>query len=463
MSSPNPKFRVAICGGGVGGLIAAHALARFPNIQVDVYEAARELTEVGAGIGMWPRTWRILQTLGLDHDLGEAAVIRPTNLPRVAFTFRKGDQPLGLSFNQLITPGGLISFHRPDFQKVIVNHLPPTCRLHTSKRLVSYLYGPAASSVQPPPIYLHFRDGTTAVCDVLIGADGIKSSVRTSMLRELAGKAQAAGRPQEAQQHLAGIDARWSGASMFRTTFSADALRQQLPGHRVLREPVVYLGKDTQLTVYPIARGTRINFAATIASFGMENSAFEGPWVEDVPPFDLITHFSRWEPEVQSLMQCVSNLSRWSMHTVHPLQTFVSGRVAVLGDAAHCMLPYQGAGACQAIEDACMLAEVLGHPNTTLTTLSHALTVYDAIRRPFAQRIAEKSRENGMLFMFNYPGLDNFSSHNEDVRRLSEVYYRIRKNWEWAWETTIDEDVVRARALLEGSENGRGSEEEESS
>lgn len=65
----------------MGGLIAALALSRFPNIQVDVYEAARELTEVGAGIGMWPRTWRILQTLGLAHDLSEAAVIPPTNLP----------------------------------------------------------------------------------------------------------------------------------------------------------------------------------------------------------------------------------------------------------------------------------------------------------------------------------------------------------------------------------------------
>lgn len=137
------------------------------------------------------------------------------------------------------TTGGLISFHRPDFQKVVVDHLPPSYRLHTSKRLVSYLYGPASSSTQPPPICLHFRDGTTAVCDVLLGADGIRSSVRSSMLRELAAKAQAAGRAQEAQQHLAGIDARWSGASMFRTTFSADALRQQLPGHRVLREPVV--------------------------------------------------------------------------------------------------------------------------------------------------------------------------------------------------------------------------------
>ena len=104
---------------------------------------------------------------------------------------------------------------------------------------MSYFYGSATSASEPPPIHLHFRDGSTAVCDVLIGADGIKSAVRSCMLRELAEKAQAAGRQQEAKEHLAGIQPLWSGASMFRTTFSADALRRQLPGHRVLREPLI--------------------------------------------------------------------------------------------------------------------------------------------------------------------------------------------------------------------------------
>ncbi|KAH8104119.1 FAD/NAD(P)-binding domain-containing protein [Cristinia sonorae] len=450
----SPKFRVAICGGGIGGLVLALALARHSDIQVDIYEAAREFAEIGAGIGVWPRTWKILQSLGLDHDLSQVAVVRPTNLPRVAFTFRKGDQPLGVSFNQLVTPGGMISFNRPDFQRVILNHLPPSCRTHSSKRLVSYLHGTASSSSQSPPIHLHFRDGTTAECDLLIGADGIKSVVRTCMLRELAERAQAEGRPQDAQHHLAGIEPRWSGASMFRTTFSAEALRRHLPGHRVLREPMV------QLTVYPIARGTRINFAATVASFEMENTPFEGPWVEDVPPYDLINHFSRWEPEVQSLLRCVQSVGRWSMHTVAPLKSYTCGHVAVVGDAAHAMLPYQGAGACQAIEDAYILSELLAHPNTTLTTLSYALTVYDAVRRPFAQRVAEKSRENGILFTLNFPGLGFDPSKpeesNEDtkMRRLSEIYLKIRKNWEWAWDTTVDGDLHRAISMLERRENG---------
>lgn len=125
-------FRVSSSsGGGIGGLISALTLSRHPDIQVDVYEAAKEFAEIGAGIGVWPRAWKILQSLGLEEDLAQAAVVRPTNLPSrfyasfnafradcffprgsgVAFTFRKGDQPLGLSFNQLITPGKYPSSH----------------------------------------------------------------------------------------------------------------------------------------------------------------------------------------------------------------------------------------------------------------------------------------------------------------------------------------------------------------
>lgn len=116
-------------GGGIGGLICALAMSRFPDIRVDVYEAAYEFAELGAGIGLWPRAWKILESLGLDHDLGQVAVVPPTNLPSeqtrfftftessdhalqkllgVAFTFRKGDQPLGVSFSQLITPGACL-------------------------------------------------------------------------------------------------------------------------------------------------------------------------------------------------------------------------------------------------------------------------------------------------------------------------------------------------------------------
>lgn len=75
------KFSVAICGGGVGGLMMAVALSKYSDIQVDVYEAAGQFSEVGAGIGMWPRTWNIMESLGLTEDLAKIAVISPTDIP----------------------------------------------------------------------------------------------------------------------------------------------------------------------------------------------------------------------------------------------------------------------------------------------------------------------------------------------------------------------------------------------
>ena len=104
------------------------------------------------------------------------------------------------------------------------------------------------------------------------------------------------------------------------------------------------------------------------------------------------------------------------------------------------------------------MSEILGNKHTTLATLSHALAVYDAIRRPFAQEVARKSRENGILLTLNHPALrfdrPEDQDENTKMRRLSEVRLRVKKNWEWAWETTVDADIQRALALLVGSANG---------
>lgn len=120
---PCQRFLGPRSGGGVGGLVCAVALSRYHDIQVDVYEAASAFTEVGAGIGVWPRTWKILAALGLTDDLAKIAIVPPSEQPRtslfacdspsfpmmyrlgVAFNFRKGDQPEGINFYTLSTPG----------------------------------------------------------------------------------------------------------------------------------------------------------------------------------------------------------------------------------------------------------------------------------------------------------------------------------------------------------------------
>ncbi|KAH9847299.1 salicylate hydroxylase [Lenzites betulinus] len=446
------KFRVAICGGGVGGLTCAVALSRFNNIDVDIYEAASEFAEVGAGIGVWPRTWKILCALGLAGELGKIAIIPPDDQPQVAFHFRKGDQPEGVNFHTLATPGGMLAFHRPDFQRVLLNNVSgAVCRAFTRKRLVSYTQSTPPSY---PAVTIQFEDGTSAVYDLLIAADGVKSAARRVLVQELAAAAKAKGQHEQAQKLQNAGYPKWSGTLAYRSTIPANRLRSLLPNHRVLENPMVYFGHNTQLTVYPIARGTLINFAAMRARYDREDTSFDGPWVQDVAQEELLGDFDQWEPEVQALFKCVDKASRWAIHTTTPLSSFTSRRVVLLGDAAHAMMPYQGAGAGQAIEDAFVLARLLTDPRTTRETLPRALHAYDAVRRPFAQRVQASSRENGLLYTLNYPGLAfdgpaAAGTHGADAEKLAQIRERIQRNWEWAWETTVDADLQRALRMLD--------------
>jgi len=131
----------------------------------------------------------------------------------------------------LYITGGLLGIHRSDFCRVLLQHLPSTCRTHCSKRLLSYRQRPTSS------VELLFTDGTTASCDVLIGADGIKSSVRRSLLRELAHRAKADGRPRDSDHILGSIDPVWSGTFAYTAVITAERLKARAPHHRAFTQP----------------------------------------------------------------------------------------------------------------------------------------------------------------------------------------------------------------------------------
>jgi len=164
----------------------------------------------------------------------------------------------------------------------------------------------------------------------------------------------------------------------------------------------------------------------------------------------MVSPFLHWEPEVQVLLSCVDKPTRWAVHTVKPLRDFTSGRVALIGDAAHAMTPHQGSGAGQAIEDAYILATLLGHSCTTLDTIPRALQVYNAVRQPYANQVAEKSRLNGQYFTFQYNGVDfDQLSGEEQWAQLQALGNAVTKNWEWTWTTALD--VREAVRMLEAS------------
>lgn len=122
-------------------------------------------------------------------------------------------------------------FHRADFQKVLLRKLPRTCQAHCSKRLRSYTQRASGQ------IEILFEDGSTTSCDVLVGADGLKSAVRRSFLGEKAQWAQSEGRRREAADIAASVEPVWSGTNAYRALIPADRLRSKAPDHRIFKQP----------------------------------------------------------------------------------------------------------------------------------------------------------------------------------------------------------------------------------
>lgn len=437
------RFRVAVCGGGIGGLTCAVALSQYPDIEVDIYEAETSFTKSGPGCGAWLRTWDILEKLGLDKDLARIAGTQPTDDPVSTFNFRKSDGAVGIEFLQLTTRGGLLGIHRSDFAKVALRHLPPTCKVYCSKRLLSYRQLPNH------PVEIRFADGTTATCDVLVGADGINSSVRRVLLREQAHHARAEGRQRDSDNILGSVDPVWTGTLAYTATISAERLREKAPHHRAFSQSTQYLGKNGYILAYPVAQGKIINVTGFHTRAGMENMPFRGPLIQRTGGDELLHAYNHWEPEVQALLECVDRASQWAIHRSKLLNSYIAGRVALLGDAAHAMEPYQGMGAGQAIEDAYLLATLLGQWRTTISTIPDALRAYDAIRQPFANDVARRNRLTGSQFMFLGDNFDWDNCQDDTLKsRLHHLSSAITNNWEWAWSTTIDGSVEEAIRML---------------
>ncbi|KIY46831.1 hypothetical protein FISHEDRAFT_46510, partial [Fistulina hepatica ATCC 64428] len=278
------------------GLTLAIALSKYPDIDVDIYEGASKISEIGAGIGLWPRPWCIIEELGLARELLATTDDRPTSDVVSGLAYRKSDQFKGLPFFTLQHRGNLIKLHRCDYQKVLLDRLSAVkaARLTCSKRLSSYRH--CDSGI----IQLRFADGTSAWCDVLVGADGFKSSVRANMLRREAAKC--SDDPEKAELLMSCIAPSWSGTNAYRGVVCADVLNARFPGHRCLKQGIQYIGKSGFIIAYPIQHGSRVNVAAFAMRHDLEGSKFHDSWAAHVSRDEFATSFKGWEPEAQALI-----------------------------------------------------------------------------------------------------------------------------------------------------------------
>ena len=352
------SLRVAIVGAGLGGLAAALFMRR-AGLDVTVYEQALELREVGAGIVVSPNMVRVLEQLQLAQRLSEFAVRL-----EAAWEFRRWQngevlfvQPMGEDCRRLYGTDCFVA-HRADLL-ALLRCAWPADRLQLDRRCTALR--PHADAVE---LTLQSRDGatTTASADVVIGADGIHSTVQQAVVPPL--------------------EARFSGLCAFRCLVGAE----HAPAMALRPVQTLWLGPGRHFVHYPISAGRLVNVVAIVPAGAWRVES----WNADGELADLRAEFSGWDERVQQLIVSASSTKRWALYDRNPLGRWVEGRIALLGDAAHAMLPFFAQGAAQALEDAYVLAGCL--QGADRATAPQALQRYEAIRQPRADRVLQMSR-----------------------------------------------------------------------
>ncbi|KAG6380303.1 hypothetical protein JVT61DRAFT_8412 [Boletus reticuloceps] len=417
LSESGPKFRVAICGAGIGGLVLAITIGKYdPSIPIDLYEAHDSIDTAGVGITVWKNTHDVMINLGLFDEFKQIFTYGPehnqgNSFRSVCFNLtatsgqmlRRSDmREGGYPWFQTVHRHGLSPMHRQQMLAILERHLPASCTVHPKKRLVGYIEPEQEDAHSTSPIRLEFADGTTATTDVLIGADGIRSAVRKTMF-EAASKDDGEDKTDFRQY----IDATFTGITIYRALVAQGVLRKENPKHISLKEMTGIL------VTYPIAKGTIINLAALITNPSLAGKQYEGHWVSDATRDEVVEYFEGFEPDVRTLL--CGKLSKWALHVVKPLPFCVRKRVALIGDACHAMAPTFGAGAGQAIDDAFVLGRLIAHPLTSLSRVQDALRIYEDVRLPVALSVASLSSSTGWMNSFMAPGYYDGARTGDDL------------------------------------------------
>ena len=347
--------RVAIIGGGIGGLTAANTLSR-AGIEVAVYEAAAELREIGAGVALHANAMRVLRAIGVEDAVRKVAGRSQWQITR---NWKTGRVISKSSRQQQAAAFGLLgaTVHRADLLDVLADALP--AGIVTLGRRCTEVLPDGDIAVA------RFADGGEIEADIIVGADGIHSPVRASLF---------------------GPDApRFTGKICYRSVIPTEAVR----GIRPDTDLAQWFGPHGTIVLYPLRGEELIN---VVCHYDDDSYRHES-WVTECSRDEVLERYAGWHESLLRLFAGGDTWYKWALYDRDPIPRWTRGRVTLLGDAAHPMLPYLGQGACQALEDGAVLATALAAEAADPPT---GLARYERTRRPRASQVVLTSRERGL-------------------------------------------------------------------
>jgi salicylate hydroxylase len=380
--------KIAIAGAGIGGLSAACCLLK-AGYDVELFEQAAELSEIGAGIQLSANAMHVLNDLGLGEAIAGFSV-RPG-----AYVFRLHDTgevigqfPLaaehealnGAPYNQL---------HRADLHNLLVAKVkslkPNVIRLNS--RVLGFLESEDCVEVK-------LSNGSRVRADILVGADGVKSAIRA----QIAGAGQAS----------------YTGDAAWRLIVPAERLPANLMGQVMS----VWMGPGRHAVCYYLRGGSLLNFVGLVET----DDVSEESWTAKYPWETLKADFDGWHHDIQTVIDRADRQMcyRWSLYYRPPIAKWSTRRATMLGDAVHATLPYLAQGAAMAIEDGAVLTRALGLADQE----EDALRLYERNRIERTSRIISGSGANRTLFHMSDQGQlrQAFANRDEGKARNEWLY-----------------------------------------
>jgi 2-polyprenyl-6-methoxyphenol hydroxylase-like FAD-dependent oxidoreductase len=392
------RLTAAVVGGGIGGLATAAALAR-AGIEASVYEQAPEIGEIGAGVLIGPNSVRLLHRLGLAEALDEVG-----GWVGEGSTYYRHD---GTRVAPVMTTdssgwAAMYGMHRADLVDLLRRAVPGD-RVHPGHRAVSFEQdpgsGPGAGKAR-----VTFANGVVAEADLVIGADGIHSAMRGFVTAPAAPV--------------------FSGQISYRGVL--DTSRVPWWPARIFQ---VWMGAGKHVIVFPVRAGQMLNFVCFVPA----DTEMRESWSAPGDPDALRAAFAGFAAPVTELLRQVDATFWWGLYDREPLVEWTNGRLALLGDAAHPMLPHLGQGANQSVEDAFALAAVLRGASSA--QVPAALRRYAQVRRRRTDIVQANSRSNGERYDQVNRTVDGRDRELMDTRKL--------RAWLYDYDVEAEPDLAR--------------------